>query len=95
LYLHDRGFAGMIYFRRDGDWWDFDIGRLRISYWSKCAFERRDFIAKAPGYWYFNLGEYQVAWKRKYIVWGDHPFRGRNIRLYDQFGTFAKKDLPG
>ena len=84
----------MIVFHRDGDWWDFWIGRLCVSRGSirfPDAEKRRIRISEAPGYWYIEWLDYQIAWKRKWIVWGDHPFKGRNIRLYDQFGTFAKK----
>ncbi len=77
-------------FIRTGGWWDFYIGRLHIG--KSFRLHKNFEINKAPGFWYIEWLDYQIAWKRKWTVWEDHPYKGRNIRLYDQFGTFRKKD---
>jgi hypothetical protein len=82
-------------FQRDGDWWDLWTGRLHISKATNPFNSKEEFrISESPGYWYFEWRGYQIAWRRKWTVWKDHPFRGRNIRLYDQFGTFARNTIP-
>lgn len=87
-----RSWKMRICFHRDDDWWDFWIGRLGISKHSSLFREKGAHISEAPGFWYFEYGAYQLAWRRKWTVWKDHPYRARNIRLYDQFGTFAGEE---
>jgi hypothetical protein len=84
----------MIPFIRVDDLWEFHLGRFSIHQrLFPCLYEKRFEIVEAPGRWYFEIGHWRVSWQRKWIVWGDHPYRGENIRFHDQSGMFGKRAL--
>lgn len=74
----------------DGAWWELRLWRLDIDY-RPCALTYHKYpgLDEAPGVWIFNFGAFSVRWWRRWIVWGNHPYRWENIQRYDQFGTFA------
>ena len=69
--------------------WEAWAGRLTISQRLFCCARAWVEITEAPGFWYVDFGYWRISWRRKWIVWGDHPCRGDNIRHYDQFGTWG------
>jgi hypothetical protein len=69
--------------------YEFHLGRLSI--YQRLFHSRKRFnVVEAPGFWYFEIGHWRISWHRRWTVWGDHPYRWDNIRLYDQFGTFKR-----
>ena len=76
--------------------YEFRCGRLAIyqRLFPKFLYpgELRFALDEAPGFWYFQLGHWRVSWRRRWIVWGPRdPWRGDNIRHYDQFGTWESR----